>query len=204
MPLRLAREHLCHRHRARHDLGVDVGLADAPRDQLRVLRAEVDDENDVVVGTRSRSVARLTVAASPAHADALRTLQRLALGLQRRRDHHLGLLELLERLVAGGGHRRAQRAEEVERAVVLVRGTDEDLGQRGPVDPRSPARRAAASGGTWPCPSGTRGRAPRRPRRAASRSSPRRRRTRSPWRRRRRCACPPSAMTCTYTPVSSR
>ena len=35
--------------RARHDLGVDVRLADAPRDQLRVLRAEVDDEDQIVV-----------------------------------------------------------------------------------------------------------------------------------------------------------
>ena len=46
------------------------------------------------------------------------------------RDHHFGLLEFLDRLVAGGGHRRAQRAEEVQRAVVLVRGPDEDLGER--------------------------------------------------------------------------
>src|SRR3954463_12209205 len=65
-----------------------------------------------------------------AHADALRALQRLALGLQRRRDHHLGLLELLHRLVAGGGHRGAERTEQVERAVVVVRGPDEDLLQR--------------------------------------------------------------------------
>src|SRR5262245_49931741 len=67
------------------------------------------------------------------HADALGTLECLAFGLQGRREHHLGLLELLERLVPGGGHRGAQRAEEVERAVVLVRGADEDLGQRRPV-----------------------------------------------------------------------
>ena len=71
----LAREHLGERHRARHDLGVDVRLAHAPRDQLRVLRAEVDDENEVeCVASRG----------SPAHADALRALERLALGLQRR------------------------------------------------------------------------------------------------------------------------
>src|SRR6185436_21116001 len=65
--------------------------------------------------------------ASPAHADALAALERLALGQQRRRHHDLGLLELLQRLVAGGGHRGTQRAEQVERAVVLVRGTDQDL-----------------------------------------------------------------------------
>ena len=46
----LRRQHLGERHRARHDLGVDVRLAHAPRDQLRVLRAEVDDEDEVVLG----------------------------------------------------------------------------------------------------------------------------------------------------------
>ena len=109
--------------------------------------------------------------------------------LQRRRDHDFGLLELLDRLVAGRGHRRAQRAEQIERAVVLVRGADEDLASvaRWPASPRAP--RAAASGGTSPCPSGSRGPAPRTPSRAASRSSPRRRRTRWPWRCRRRFAC---------------
>src|SRR5437763_15483586 len=39
------------------------------------------------------------VGRSVAHADALRALQALALGLQRRRHHHLRLLELLDRLV---------------------------------------------------------------------------------------------------------
>ena len=47
--LRLAREHLGDRHRARDDLAVDVRLADPARDQLRVLRPEVDDENEVVL-----------------------------------------------------------------------------------------------------------------------------------------------------------
>jgi len=32
----------------RHDLGVDVGLADAAGDELRILRAEVDNENGVI------------------------------------------------------------------------------------------------------------------------------------------------------------
>src|SRR5215471_12194385 len=45
--------------------------------------------------------------ASVAHADALAALEALALGLQRGGHHDLGLLELLDRLVAGGGHRRA-------------------------------------------------------------------------------------------------
>ena len=36
--------------RVRHDLGVDVGLADASGDQLRVLRAEVHDEHGTVGG----------------------------------------------------------------------------------------------------------------------------------------------------------
>src|SRR5207237_7387282 len=80
--------------------------------------------------TRTRSGASVTLD-SAGHADALGALQRLALGLQRGRDHDLGLLEFLHGLVAGRRHRRAQRAEEVERAVVLVRGPDEDLGERG-------------------------------------------------------------------------
>src|SRR5438270_7419580 len=64
------------------------------------------------------------------HADALAALEALALGLQRGGHHDLGLLELLDRLVAGGGHRGAQGAEEVEAAVVLVRRSQEDLAHR--------------------------------------------------------------------------
>src|SRR5947208_7273788 len=67
------------------------------------------------------------------HADALAALEALALGLQRGGHHDLGLLELLDRLVAGGGHRRAQGAEEVESAVVLVGRADEDLLERAPL-----------------------------------------------------------------------
>src|SRR5947208_16640264 len=63
--------------------------------------------------TRTRSGASVTLD-SAGHADALGALQRLALGLQRGRDHDLGLLEFLDRLVAGRRHRRSQRAEEVE------------------------------------------------------------------------------------------
>src|SRR2546423_12852648 len=61
------------------------------------------------------------------HADALVALQGLALGLQRGRDHDLGAVELGEVLVAAGRHRGAQAPEEVEGAVVLPRGADEDL-----------------------------------------------------------------------------
>ena len=84
--------------------------------------------------------------------------------------HDLGLLELLERLVAAGGHRGAQRAEQVHAAVVLVGRADEDLLERAPDRRSAPGRRGAASGGTWPCPSGSPGRAPRGRRPAASRS----------------------------------
>src|SRR4030095_5386622 len=76
--------------------------------------------------TVSCAVVKVPTGLTP-HPDALAALERLALGLQRRRHHDLGLLELLECLVAGGGHRRAQRTEQIERAVVLVRGADEDL-----------------------------------------------------------------------------
>ncbi len=44
---RLACQHLRDRHRARNDLAVDVQLAHTTRDQLRVLRPEVDDEDEV-------------------------------------------------------------------------------------------------------------------------------------------------------------
>ncbi len=48
--LRLAGEHLLDRHVVRHDLGVDPGLAHTARDQLGVLGAEVDDQDQVMVG----------------------------------------------------------------------------------------------------------------------------------------------------------
>ena len=37
----------------RHDLGIDALLAHAPRDQLRHLAAEIDDEDLVVLGLPS-------------------------------------------------------------------------------------------------------------------------------------------------------
>src|SRR5262245_33793286 len=81
--------------------------------------------------TRTVSNCEASIAtASVAHADALAALEALALGLQRGGHHDLGLLVLLDRLVAGGRHRRAQGAEEVEGAVVLVGGADEDLVER--------------------------------------------------------------------------
>src|SRR5919202_1807860 len=65
-----------------------------------------------------------------AHPDRLRLLEVLALGLERRRDHHLGAVERGDVLVAARGHRRAQRPHQVERAVVLVRGPEQDLLER--------------------------------------------------------------------------
>src|SRR6187200_538019 len=65
-----------------------------------------------------------------AHPHALGGLVGLALRLDRWRDHQLRLLELADRRVASGRHRRRERSEQVERAVVLVRGPDEDLLQR--------------------------------------------------------------------------
>src|SRR5919106_5259475 len=64
------------------------------------------------------------------HPDVLVALQLLALGLQRGGHHQLGPVELRDVLVAAGGHRRAQAAHEVERAVVLARGAGDDLLQR--------------------------------------------------------------------------
>ena len=34
----------------RNELGIDTALADAPRDQLRVLAAQIDDENRPLAG----------------------------------------------------------------------------------------------------------------------------------------------------------
>src|SRR5271165_1455010 len=84
------------------------------------------------------------LAVGGAHADALVALQRLALGLKRRRDHDLGAVELGEVLVSARGHRRAQPAEQVERAVVLPRRADQDLLERavlGRCHPRSARER---------------------------------------------------------------
>src|SRR3954470_16923332 len=65
-----------------------------------------------------------------AHADRLIALELLALRLERRRDHDLGAVERGDVLVAAGGHGRAQRPHQVERAVVLVSGPKQDLLER--------------------------------------------------------------------------
>src|SRR5687767_11817165 len=51
------------------------------------------------------------------HANRLRALELLALGLERRRDHHLGPLEVANVLVAARGHRGPKRSHQVEGAV---------------------------------------------------------------------------------------
>src|ERR671915_2373528 len=61
------------------------------------------------------------------HPDALGALLDLALGGERGRVHDLGLLELLDVLVAGGRHAHPQGAHEVQGSIVLVGGADEDL-----------------------------------------------------------------------------
>src|SRR3712207_2517339 len=53
-------------------------------------------------------------------ADALGALLELALRVQRGRVHDLGLLELLDVLVAGGRHAHTQSAHQVQGPVVLV------------------------------------------------------------------------------------
>ena len=50
--LRLAGQHLGHRHRVGHDLGVDPRLAHPARDQLGVLRPEVDHQDQIVLRHR--------------------------------------------------------------------------------------------------------------------------------------------------------
>ena len=50
--LRPLRHHLGHRHGVRHDLGVDPRLAHPTRDQLGVLRPEVDHQDQIVLRRR--------------------------------------------------------------------------------------------------------------------------------------------------------
>ena len=114
----------------RDDLGIDVGLADPAGDELRVLGAEVDDEDRAASCRAGVADVRRS---SAAHPHTLGALQGLALGLQGGGHHDLGLLELLDRLVAAGGHGGAQGAEEVHAAVVLVGRAEQDLLQ-GPPD----------------------------------------------------------------------
>ena len=66
------------------------------------------------------------------HADALRPLEVFAFGLQGRRHHYLGLLELLDRLVAARRHGRAEGAEQVEAAVIFMGGPDQDFPRASP------------------------------------------------------------------------
>src|ERR1700722_14733740 len=103
--------------------------------------------------TRTVSV---TESDSMAHTDTLGPLEELPFGLQRRGHHHLGLLELLDRLVAAGGHGRTQGAEEVHAAVVLMGGAEQDFAQAA-AHRGAPPGPGAGSGGTWPSPSGSRG-----------------------------------------------
>src|SRR3954454_18898302 len=91
-----------------------------------------------VVGDRLRH-RRRSGRCRGAHADRLIALELLALRLERRRDHDLRAVERGDVLVAAGGHRRAQRAHQVERAVVLVGGAVQDLLER-PVLRRPDAR----------------------------------------------------------------
>src|SRR5215213_3367304 len=61
------------------------------------------------------------------HADGLLALELLALRLEGRRHHHLGPLEVPDVLVPACGHGGLEGSHEVERAVVLLGGTEEDL-----------------------------------------------------------------------------
>src|SRR5262245_54066809 len=81
-------------------------------------------------------------AAIGAHADVLLVLELLALGLEGRRHHHLGPVELGDVGVAAGRHRRPQRAHQVEGPVVLLGGAEQDLLER----PILLGRDAGASG----------------------------------------------------------
>src|SRR3712207_9278102 len=75
-------------------------------------------------------------------ADALGALLELALRVQRGRVHDLGLLELLDVLVAGGRHAHTQSAHKVQGPVVLVGWPDEYLFQ-------CPSGPGADAGAAW-------------------------------------------------------
>ena len=108
----------------RRALGRRRSRAAPPTRRARLRRPAPTPLRDAV-GRRRRLGRRLG-----AHADRLVALELLALGLQRRGHHDLGAVEGRDVLVAAGGHRGAQAAHEVERAVVLVGGAEQDLLQR--------------------------------------------------------------------------
>ena len=133
------------------DLRVDPGFAYPAGDQLGVLGAEVDDQDPASsIGSAVHGQRPI-----PTPWDRCSGLPSVC---NDGRDHDLGLLELLDRLVAAGGHRRPQRPEEVHPPVVLVGRSEQDLLQRAPHRRCAPGPRGAASGGRWPSPSGSRGR----------------------------------------------
>src|SRR5919199_323348 len=66
----------------------------------------------------------------PSHPDLLGALLELAFRVQRGSVHDLGLLELLDVLVAGRRHAHPEGAHQVQGPVVLVGGTDEYLLER--------------------------------------------------------------------------
>ena len=99
-------------------------------------------------------------------------------------DDDLDPLELLDLGVAGGGHRLAQRPDQIHRPVGHRRRSEQDLLEL-PTTLNRPARLAAGCRARPRLPSGSPGRVPRRPGPAATRPSPRPRRRRWPWRCRR-------------------
>ena len=107
--VRVARAHGLGRDRVTDELRVDAALADAPRDQLRVLPAEVDDENRPVL----RAGNCRTCASSAAIVRRLfrdRHVVRVRLAQPRRRDaDEARPLHLLDRRGAAVAHRLAQR-----------------------------------------------------------------------------------------------
>src|ERR687886_30293 len=88
----------------------------------------------------------------PSHPDLLGALLELAFRVQRGSVHDLGLLELLDVLVAGRRHAHPEGAHQVQGPVVLVGGTDEYLLQRpgGPGADAGTAREGGVEGGHAP------------------------------------------------------
>ena len=181
--------------RVGHDLAVDVGLAHA-----RAMSCAYWAPKST---TRTGPVGVLGVSApSPSPGDGLQAECRSVAVAGATIE--LGLLQLLEGLVAAHGHRAAQRADRGcsgRRSCAPGRAAS-PRACRPAARPRG--RCAAAWHGRWRSPSASLDPAHRAPQPAALRSSPRRRRSTSALAMSPPVTMPPSAMTWTYTPVSSR
>ncbi len=192
IPRGLRARDLLERRVVRQQLAEDAAVAHAARDQLRVLAAVVEDE-DLLDARRARAGARVSDRRRPRRSQSSTRAGNLP--ADRAHPTRWSRCSALPSVCSDGATTTSARLNSARslwpHVAIEVRRPPNRLnvpsfswrGRRG--SPRAfrsgwsrRAPRAAASGGTWPCPSGSRGRALRRPVPAASRSSRRRRRGR--------------------------